>query len=404
MSIVSADFQCTYISEGEQYLTDLMCATSDLIQRYTGTAANPNIPNEYNYTITKPVLQVLFSSASPGMTETMLKEKLVSQTWYINGAEISFYSTGADKDLSAQLGDFDKGTFKRIEVGNAQYPFGGIQFLKNLIKGLGGVNGVMKCVLKFEDNSGSVITKEHTCTLGARMVAADANYAEVYPDVSLILDAETATTLLHARLFKGASLLFDSATSTAKTVRWYTYDDAAEDWAEVPKTGATDLAYGGNGGKELVVGRDAVPTYLVVMAAIFNDASSSDYHNAEAIAYARVNDKTDSLFIQENATPADRVLRAGETTPAGVTFKPKVYDKNTSQQITNVKFKFVCFSPAGTILNGAPSGSPGASGGFDSNGNNIADNSELLTEYTVPRAMFEAINDGPRVLINAFKV
>ena len=42
-SIASVSFQCTYISASEQYLTDLMCRTSDLVQRYSGTPANPVI-------------------------------------------------------------------------------------------------------------------------------------------------------------------------------------------------------------------------------------------------------------------------------------------------------------------------------------------------------------------------
>lgn len=409
-SIASADFQCTYITENEQYLTDLMCATSDLIQRYSGTAANPVIPSDYDYTVKKPVLQVLFSSADTDMTEAQLKGKILTEDWYINDEKITFPQTAnaSGQRLSGAVGNFPAGTFNQIPAGGTDYPFGGIQFLKNIVTPLGGANGVLKCILKFTDNKNNVITKEHTCTLGTRRFSTDGFEVDIYTDGSAVLTYDNPTVLLHARLWKGPDKVFDSKTSTAKTVRWYAYDGSTNDWALITAAtndaGETIFAYGGNGGKELTVGRDGVPTYLTVMAGVFNSTTETDYKKAEALGTFRINDQTDTLFIQPNSTPADRVLHAGDTTPDGVTFAPKVYDKKSGGLYPGtVLFKFICYSPAGTILNGTPSGSPGATGGFDSNKNGVADNTELLATYKVPRAMFEALGDGPRVLIIAYK-
>ena len=54
-------------------------------------------------------------------------------------------------------------------------------------------------------------------------------------------------------------------------------------------------------------------------------------------------------------------------------------------------------------MNGTPSGSPGVTGGFDSNNNGTADNLETLTSYNIPRAMFEALGVGPAVIIHGSK-
>ncbi len=406
-SIASADFQCTYISPNEQYLTDLMCATSDLIQRYSGISSSPVIPSEYDWSIHKPVLQVLFSSADAALSESDLKNKLLTEDWYINDQKIVF-PQNADANgqrLSATLGNFTQGTFNQILPGGSDYPFGGLQFLGNMVKGLGGANGVIKCVIKFTDNSGNVITKEHTCIIGARQFTSDGYEVDIYTNDSLVLTYDSPTVLLHARLWKGPEKIFDSATSTAKTVRWYTYDDATGDWELVQNAvnSGNETIFAISSRNELTVGRDAVPTYLTVRAAIFNDAGETDYSKAEATGTIRINDQTDTLFIQPNATPEDRVLRAGESTPDGITFAPKVYDKKSGGLYPGtVLFKFICYSPAGTILNGSPSGTPGASGGWDNNGNNIADNNELLSTYKVPRAMMESVGNV-RVLINAYK-
>lgn len=405
-SIASVSFQCTYISANEQYMTDLMCRTSDLVQRYSGTPSDPVIASDNDWTVTKPVLQVLLSSASPGMTEAALKGKMLNPAlWYVNNVEITFGNDG----LSLAVGNFPAGTFKRINANTmVDYPYGALQILKNVVTPLGGASGVLKVVFKFTDNSNNVITKEHTHTLGARMMSTDGYEVEVYTDGSMILTTDNPTVLLRARLFKGPSKEYDSKTMTSKVLRWYTYNHTTDDWAvvaaETNASGETVFAYGGNGNKELIVGRDGVPTYLTVMAAVYPAGSTeTDYRKADATGTARINDQTDSLIIAANPTPADAVLRAGETTPDGVTFAPKTYDKASNQEISGVKYKFVCHSPAGTILNGTPSGTPGATGGYDSNKNNIADNTELLSSYKVPRAMFEAIGGGVDVVITAFK-
>lgn len=406
-SIATASFQCTYISDNEQYLTDLMCRTSDLVQRYSGDPASPSIASDDDWTVKKPVLQILLSSASPGMTEATLKAKMLNPAqWFVNNTEITFGNDG----LSLAVGNFPAGTFKRINANTmTDYPFGALQIMKNVVTPLGGASGVLKVVFKFTDNSNNIITKEHTHTLGVRQFTADGYVVDVYTDGSAILTMDNQTVLLHARLFKGPDKVYDSKTSTSKTLRWYTYDSTAgvDDWAEVQAetnaSGDTIFAYGGNGGKELTVGRDGVPTYLTVMAAVFDSATETDYKKALMTGTIRINDQTDSLFIVPNPTPADMTLRAGETTPDGVSYAPKTFDKSSNQEVSGIKYKFVCTSSAGTILNGTPSSTPGASGGFDSNSNSIADNTELLTTYKVPRAMFEAIGQGPAVQIIAFK-
>lgn len=415
LAIASADFQCTYINDNEQYLTDLMCATSDLIQRYSGTPANPVIPNEYNFEVIKPVLQVLFSSANAGMTEVVLKSKMLSQEWYINNQKIVFppVADANGKYLSPKVGNFDSGTFNQIQPGGTDYPFGGIQFLKNMVTPLGGANGVLRCVLKFRDNSDNVITKEHTCIIGARQFSSDGYEVDIYTEGSTVLTLTNPTVLLHARLWKGPDKVFDSKTSTAKTVRWYTYDDTIGDWSIVQNATNSDgeTIFFTDSRHELTVGRDGVPTYLIVRAAIFNDASETDYSKAEATGTIRVNDQTDTLFIQPNATPEDRVLRAGESTPDGITFAPKVYDKKSSGLFPGtVLFRFICYSPAGTILNGTAaqgtvSGVQVPGSGYDSPTHGVVgvpDNTELLATYKVPRAMMESVGDV-RVLINAYK-
>ena len=401
-SIASTSFQCTYISKNEQYTTDLMCRTSDLVQRYSGTPSDPVIAADNDWTVTKPVLQILLSSASPGMTEAALKAKMLNPAqWFVNDAEISFGNDG----LSLAVGNFPAGTFKRINANTVtDYPFGALQILKNVVTPLGGASGVLKVIFKFTDNSNNVITKEHTHTLGTRMMSSDSYELEVYTDGSLILTMDNQTVLLHARLFKGPSKVFDSKTMSNMTLRWYTYDHSTDDWAIVAaeSNAAGDMMFGYSG-SELIVGRDGVPTYLTVMAAVFSSSTETDYRKADAMGTARINDQTDSLFIVPNPTPADAVLLAGETTPDGVTFAPKTFDKASNQEVSGVKYKFVCHSPAGTILNGTPKSTPDATGGFDSNKNNIADNTELLTSYKVPRAMFEAIGTGVDVMIIAFK-
>ena len=156
-SIASVSFQCTYISANEQYMTDLMCRTSDLVQRYSGTASDPVIASDNDWTVTKPVLQVLLSSASPGMTEAALKGKMLNPAlWYVNNVEITFGNDG----LSLAVGNFPAGTFKRINANTmVDYPYGALQILKNVVTPLGGASGVLKVVFKFTDNSNNLITK-----------------------------------------------------------------------------------------------------------------------------------------------------------------------------------------------------------------------------------------------------
>lgn len=400
-SIASASVQCTYINDNEQYMTDLMCRTSDLIQRYSGTYTNPIIPSEYDWSVKKPVVQVLLSSGSPGMTDAVLKTKVVNgmTAWRINDQEIGFGNDGVSISPAAFAGCFEK-----INANvSSDYPFGGLRILKNLVTPLNGTNGVLKGTIAFQDNQNNLVTKVHTITIGTRQFSSDGYDLEIYTDDSFILTLTAPTTLLHARLWKGADKVYDSATSTAKTVRWYTYDASAgvDDWAEIvvnAGTPADTYAYGGNSNRELIVGRDAVPTFLTVRAAVFESATETDLTKAEATTTCRINDETDSLYIAPNPTPADCVLRAGETTPDGQTFAPKVYDKETKTEITGVKYKFVCLSPAGAVLNNVTSGP------YDTNNNGIADNEELLTTYKVPRAMFEGLGDGPNVQIHAFRI
>ena len=410
MSEVSASYQCTYIKDNEQYGSDLVCRTSDLIQRYSGTAASPLIPAEYDYTKTKPVLQILLTSVDPTVTDTELAKSIIDPTkWYINGVEIAFGNDGLSLKSPASF-PFDAGTFKRIPAysaspakGQADYPFGGLQILKNLVKGLGGVNGVIKCEFDFVDKGGNMVTKQHTYTVGCREFATDGYELEVYTDGSTILDSTNTSVLLRARLWKGTTKEYDSKTMSNRKLRCYTYSPAAGDWAVIPASVAGEFTLNATTG-ELTVLPDAVPTFLMVMAAVFPSGSTeTDYRKAEATDIIKINDRTDTLFIQPNPTPSDGVLRAGDSTPDGVTLAPKVYDKKTGGEVSGYKFRFVCVSPAGTIMNGTPSGSPGATGGFDSNNNGTAGNLETLTSYKIPRAMFEALGVGPAVIIHGSK-
>lgn len=417
MSVASYDFQCVYISDHEQYNSDLMCGTCDLIQRYTGTPASPTFLTGNDYTTLKPVLQILLSNTDPTVTDADMGKRMIAAEWYINGAKIPF-PTNADangKRLStAQVGNFPKGAFNQIVHGGASYPCGGLQFLSNIVGPLNGGSAVVKCVFSFEDNEGNMVTVQHTANIGCRLVSSDKYELEVYAkkENPAILTYTNQTVLLHVRVHKGATLEFDSDNSnlnTTKKLFWYAYDyDSANKWVKVVAKnnaqGETMFAYNSKG--ELTVGRDAVPTHLVVMAAVFPSTlteQNPDPKDAEMVGFIRVNDETDALYIKPNPTPADGTLRAGETTPSGLTLAPELYDQDSSSKVSGVKFKFVCMSAAGTVLNGSPSGTPGAAGGFDTNKNNIADNTELLETYTVPRAMFEALNAGPRVLITAFK-
>lgn len=416
MSVATYDYQCTWISDNEQYGSDLMCGTSDLIQRYSGTPSSPTYFDGNDYTVLKPVLQVLLSSADPLMTEAALKGKMLTTDWYINGTKITFpqNADAGGKRLSAAVGNFPAGAFNQIVAGGNEYPFGGLQFLGNIVGPLNGGSAVVKCVFSFTDSDGNMITKQHTANIGCLLVSSDKYELEVYAkkENPAILTYTNQTVLLHVRVHKGATLEFDSDNSnlnTTKKLFWYAYDyDSANKWVKVVAKnnaqGETMFAYNSKG--ELTVGRDAVPTHLVVMAAVFPSTlteQNPDPKDAEMVGFIRVNDETDALYIKPNPTPADGTLRAGETTPSGLTLAPELYDQDSSSKVSGVKFKFVCMSAAGTVLNGSPSGTPGAAGGFDTNKNNIADNTELLETYTVPRAMFEALNAGPRVLITAFK-
>lgn len=400
MSISSSSFQCTYISENEQYMTDLICRTSDLIQRYSGTPSNPVILPEYDWSVKKPVVRILFASASPGMTDAVLKQKILNGAtkWWINDTELTFSETTGVSGGPAAF----SGLFEKIPANtNNDYPFGGLRILGNLVTALGGVSGVLKCQVSFTDNQNNTVTKIHTINIGCRMFSSDGYELEVYTDDSFVLTMEDPTALLRARMWKGAEKVFDSATSTAKTLRWYTYDATAgvEDWTEIAAAtnGAGETVFAYNAQRELTVGRDGVPTFLTVRAAVFGSATETDITKAEATGTARVNDETDALYISPNPTPADGVLRAGETTPDGVTFAPKTYDKDTKKEVTGVKYKFTCFSPAGTVLNNVTSGT------YDSNANGLADNSELLASYKVSRAMFEGIGADITVQIDAFR-
>ncbi len=429
MSVASIDVELTYISENEQYQSGLMCATTDLVQRYSGTPANPQIPEDYNWAIKKPVLQVLLSSASPGMTEATLKNKMLQVEWYVNDAKINFPQNADSngKRLSPNVLNFPSGTFNQILHGGSDYPFGGLQILGNIVSATNGKSAVVKAVISFEDNSGSVVVKQHTFTLGVRQFAANELTLDIYVTApnELILTQAKPTTQLSVRLYKGADRIYDSADSTKNsgyTPKFYAYDGTtANDWKIIQAAGSGDsleFAYSGN---ELIVGRDGVPTNLLVMCALFKgdnvsdaDANTKTYMQAEAIGYERINDKTDSLFIQVTQNPADGVLRAGETTPDGVTILPKLMDKDSQSQVMGAKFKFLCMSPAGTILNGtsAQLGTPNPPNGgkpIDSNNNNTADNTEFFTDaqlalapYKVPRAMMAAIGDVVRVIIMAY--
>lgn len=423
MSVASLDVELTYISDNEQYQTGLMCATTDLIQRYSGTPANPVIPDDYNWAMQKPVLQVLLSSASPGMTEATLKSKMLAVQWYVNGTLINFpqNANSSGQRLSPQTLNFPSGTFNQILHGGNDYPFGAIQILGNIVGATNGASAILKAVISFEDNSGSTVVKEHTFTLGVRQFASDGYTLDIYVKGSneLILTEAKPTTQLSVRLFKGADNIFDTGDATKNTgyiPKWYTYDDTTtNDWAIIQAAGSGDsleFAFDSTG-KELIVGRDGVPTNLLVMCALFKAGTTdfSDYKGAEAIGYERINDKTDSLFIQVTRNPADGVLRAGETTPDGVTILPKLMDKDSQSQVAGAKFKFLCMSPAGTILNGTSAQLGTSIGGspIDSNNNNTADNTEYFTfdganptPYKVPRAMMAAIGDIVRVMIMAY--
>ncbi len=409
MSVATYDYQCTWISDNEQYGSDLMCGTSDLIQRYSGTPSSPTYFDGNDYTVLKPVLQVLLSSADPLMTEAALKGKMLTTDWYINGTKITFpqNADAGGKRLSAAVGNFPAGAFNQIVAGGNEYPFGGLQFLGNIVGPLNGGSAVVKCVFSFTDSDGNMITKQHTANIGCLLVSSDKYELEVYADASnpAILTYDNQSVLLHARMWKGAAKEFDSKTMTSKVLRWYIYDyTTANDWVQVVAK-ADKFAYAGFSSKELKVFRDGVPTYLVVMAAVFPAGSTeTDPKKAEMLGYIRVNDQTDSLFIKPNPTPADGTLRAADPSVTGLTLVPELYDKDSGSKVNGAKFKFVCYSAAGTILNGSPSGTPGAAGGFDTNANGVADNTELLTSYTIPRAMFEALNEGPRVMITAFKL
>ncbi|MBD5583879.1 MAG: hypothetical protein HDQ88_02270 [Clostridia bacterium] len=270
--------------------------------------------------------------------------------------------------------------------------------MKNLVSQCGGVPVVIRNDLGFTTLDDQAMTRTESYVIDIKRFSGDGCEAEVYTDTTFVLDGKTTSTLCRCRLWEGAEKVFDTkagkAAAGGKTVRWYLYDDATDDWKE--RTAGVDA----NG--ELTITTEDVKTYLQVMAAVFSSADEHDYRKADAHDIQEIFDKTDALMINPNPTPANLTLRRGETDPDGVTLAPTTYDRDTEKALTGVKYKFVCYSPSGTILNGTTSQGMG----YDSpthGQQGVADNTELLTSYKVPRTMFEALGEGPRVDIRAFK-
>ena len=395
MSTTSGIFTTTYINPFTTYTMDLNASNGDLIQRYTGTVANPGFPLGYDWSLQNnhPVIPVGLRSSDPDETASVIAGKIVDTQWYLNDKQITFNSAG--ESLNITNGPQIAGCFKKLApntTNGALYPCGGLQIINNLVTALSGVNATLRCEVLIDRGSESE-THQHTTTISFSKIVDGATVADIYCDSNQTfnLDASHSSVVCKARLLEGATVIANNT----KVMSWFLYDSSVADW--VWKATA----------ETFTVTDEMVNSYQTVMVAYYDSGTSSADAKIPSKAIATdtkvISDITDSLVLFANPTPQDGVLRATDPTATGVTFAPKVRDRDTNKEITGLKYKFTCLSPSGTILNGSPSLTPGANGGFDVNNNGTADNTELLTTYTVPRAMFEAINAGPTVVITAFQ-
>lgn len=417
MSQGSASYTCTWVSDKSTYTCKLMGTDRELVQMYTGSAADPDIATEHNWQTNPLVVDIMLMSSNALEDGQTVADKIIAggTEWYLNDQKITF-SNGISLDITG--GPQIAGCFEIIpekSTGDyADHKNGCLIIKKNLVTALGGINATLKVVVKMEEGTSAIGVTDSTPIRFVK-VGSDATTAEIYCDNndSMVLVSDLDDVTLKARLWSG----INNVTATnGQYKKWYVYDNATAAWVAAGGTGGKGSLVNGN----LKITGSEVDSFLQVMVAFFKteaDMNSGDISKAIATDMQTVADSSDALIVFPNPTPADGVLRAGETTPAGVSFNPTVKDKNSSTELSGFKFKFTCLSPAGTILNGtnAQIGSNINNGtAFDTNNNNTPDNTEDFYSgtlagtqplpYVVPRAMFEAIGCGPTVNIYAYKV
>lgn len=392
MSIGSTAFTCVWVDDNLSYSGAIMGSETDLVQLWTGELSGPSVADSW---AAKPIyVDIVVMCSDASIVKAGIASKVLAADWYINDVEITFDNSKKSKQVTTGAGTIPAGTFERIDAsdGNADHIFGALKIKDDLVKYLGGINSVLKAVIPVEKGNTAINITASTPIRFVK-VSSDALTAEIYCEKpqSMTLSEESGhqSVTLKARIWRGVT----DVTSSYPHKKWYVYDDslATPAWVNKPA----------NSSGNLVITRDDVASYLQVLVAFFNDATETDISKAVITDIQTVADSGDTLTVHANPTPADGTLYASDSSVGGVTFNPTVKDSNDNVK-ANIKFKFACFSPAGTLLNGTPSGTPGAAGGFDTNANGQPDNAELLTSYTVPREMFLAIETGPLVVISAF--
>lgn len=379
-NVASASYTCTWLDDGNTYTAFLRGGTGDIWQTYrdlsdpstfTPSWASMNAADE---PFIKAVIMCSDTSISDNDLQSMINN--TGTKWFVDGQELIF---GTDnKSTSPATGSTDVdwgGYFRRLLPGDARAAMGGLSICKDLADKASGES--------------LVITAELALNVGMRVEKIRASYsiriyktaggnsciADIYcePTDSFELNDTNDDVVCKARCWQDGKEI-----TTGITKEWAMLENGA--WAVKATTDT------------FTVNRAMVATSQNVLVRIKNAAGDVIATDAQAIT-----DLSDPYIIYPNPDPTDGRLYASDST-AGVTFFPLLCkisaDPTAASSAVACQFRFTVMSPAGTVLNTDSStlhtivqptaGSPGTG-----------------TGYLVPRSLFEQINFGPTVNIDA---